>query len=620
MATHDLVVRVGGESGEGVVTIGDIFARICAYAGMEVTTFQTFPAEILGGHVIYQVRVSDKPVTSRGDSVDVVITLNEEGFEKHTSLLGPDGVLVYDSNEVVVPEDLGVHAYGIPLSDLAKEMAFIGKGKNVIAIGALCRLFGLPLELARELVTLRLGKRKDMLAKNLEALDLGFRWVGEHITKTDDVDLTELAGRGRQAERLALTGNNAVALGALAAGMRFYAGYPITPASDIMEFLAAELPKAGGIMVQAEDEMASLAMCIGASFTGQKVMTATSGPGFSLMAELLGLSSMTETPVVFIDVQRAGPSTGMPTKTAQSDLNFALYASHDETSRVVVAPLDVEDCYYATVLAFNLAERYQMPVVVLSEQALSSRIETVPVFDTAEVESLERILPALDGADGRANGHASGNGEARANGHRALPYRRYAYTESGISPMSLPGMQGGHYTAEGLEHAESGAPNYEPLTHMAMQEKRHRKLDTLLAELRAWGWELTRRHGDDDPEVLVLGWGSTWGPAIEAVDRARAAGTTAAAVFPRVLSPLPEAEISAALAGPALRHVVVPELNFGQQYANLLRGRFFDLLRRRPDVALHPVNLYNGLPFTAGEIAAAIRNARPAPAPAATLR
>jgi 2-oxoglutarate ferredoxin oxidoreductase subunit alpha len=597
MATNDLVVRVGGESGEGVVTIGDIFARIAAFAGMEVHTFQTFPAEILGGHVIFQVRIADRPVRSRGDSVDVVITLNEEGFEKHTAFLGPAGVLVYDSNEVSVPEDLDVHNYGIPLSDLAKSMEFVGKGKNIIAIGALAKLFNLPLDLAREMVRRRLGKRADMLAKNLEALDVGYSWVAENLVKTDDIDLSEVASRGRTEDKLALTGNNAIAMGALAGGMRFFAGYPITPASDIMEFLAAELPKAGGVMVQAEDEMASLAMCLGASFTGRVSMTATSGPGLSLMTELLGLASVSETPVVIVDVQRAGPSTGMPTKTAQTDLNFALYGGHDEASRIVVAPLTVEDCFYATAMAFSLAERYQTPTLVLTDQAMATRIETVPPFALDRVEVLERIVPSL-------NGHAP----ERSNGHH-LPYRRYAFSESGISPMSLPGMAGGHYTAEGLEHTETGAPNYEPLTHMANTEKRFRKLETLLSELRAWGWELVRTVGDTDPEVLVLTWGSTWGPAADAAERLLDAGVRAAAAAPRLLSPLPDAEIRALLRSSALRHVVVPEVNYLGQFAELVKARFFDELRARPEVAVHKVRLYNGLPFTSGEIATAVRRA-----------
>lgn len=595
MATNDLVVRVGGESGEGVVTIGDIFARITAFAGMEVYTFQTFPAEILGGHVIYQVRIADRPLMSRGDTVDLVITLNEEGFEKHTAFLGPTGVLVYDSNEVTVPADLDVHHYGIPLSDLAKSMAFVGKGKNIIAIGALCSLFNLPLELAKEMVRRRLGKRADMLAKNLEALDVGHAWVAANLTKTDDIDLGEVASRGRTAERLAMMGNTAIAMGALAGGMRFYAGYPITPASDIMEFLAGELPKAGGTMVQAEDEMASLAMCLGASFTGQVSMTATSGPGLSLMTELLGLASVSETPVVIVDVMRAGPSTGMPTKTAQTDLNFALYGGHDEAARIVVAPLTVEDCFYATAETFSLAERYQTPAILLTDQSMATRVETVPPFELGKVEILERIVPSL-------NGHSQ-------NGHH-LPYRRYAFTESGISPMSLPGMPGGHYTAEGLEHTETGAPNYEPLTHMANMEKRFRKLDTLLAELREWGWELVRRFGDEDPEVLVLCWGSTWGPAVEAVERLRADGVRAAALAPRILSPLPAEEIAAALSGASLQQVFIPEVNYLGQFAELVKGRFFDELRARPTVALHKINLYNGLPFTAGEIAGAVRRER----------
>jgi 2-oxoglutarate ferredoxin oxidoreductase subunit alpha len=376
-----------------------------------------------------------------------------------------------------------------------------------------------------------------------------------------------------------MTGNQATALGALAVGCRFYAGYPITPATSIMEFLAQEMPRVGGILIQAEDEIAAITMTIGASFGGTKAMTATSGPGLALMIEALGHASMTETPVVVVDVQRAGPSTGMPTKTAQGDLFMALYAANDEAPRFVIAPDSVEDCFYQMVNAFNLAEKYQVPVIVLTDQAMSERVETIRPIDLNRIKIIDRVHPQLDSGD-------SDNG-----------YKRYALTKDGISPMAIPGMRGGHYVAEGLEHSEKGAPNYTPEMHIAMMEKRYRKVESARRELRSWN--VVDEWGDRGAEIGIIGWGSTKGTVREAMARAMQEGLRVGALFPEMLLPMPDEEIRAFLANK--RAVIVPELNY--------RGMFGDVLAHRYNVKVRHLNKYDGLPFKVQDIYDAIGEA-----------
>jgi 2-oxoglutarate ferredoxin oxidoreductase subunit alpha len=569
MPINDLVIRVGGESGEGIVTIGEIFARIAAFSGLEVFTFRTFPAEIMGGHVMFQARIAATEVLSQGDACDVLVAMNDEGCERHIGELRPGGVLVYDSNATQPCIEEFV-SYPIPVTDLARELDFM-RGKNLIMIGALTRLFGLPLDRGEAMVERRLGRYEGLLEKNLASFRRGADYVREHFPERPPIYLEPPTTLTE--ERLVLTGNQAIALGALAAGCRFYAGYPITPATDIMEFLASLMPKVGGTLIQAEDEIAAITMCLGASFAGRKVMTATSGPGLSLMIESLGHASMTETPLVLVDVQRAGPSTGMPTKTSQGDLAMALYASNDDAPRFVIAPASVEDCFYQTVNAFNLAERYQMPVIILTDQAMAPRVGTVRPFRLDELQVLDRIQPDL-----AALGDADGG------------YKRFQITPDGVSPMAIPGMRGAQYVAEGLEHLESGAPDYEPETHRRMMEKRFRKVETARADLRTW--DVVNRWGDPDAYIGILSWGSNQGAIREAMARAAREGIRIAALFPKLLTPMPDQDIREFLRGK--RVVIVPELNYQGQFAKVIEHRY-------NQEVIH-FNKYDGLPFTAADI------------------
>ncbi len=575
---NEITIRIGGESGEGTISGGDLIALGAARWGYHVYTFRTFPAEILGGPCMFQVRLGDQPIKSMGDYPDVLVCLNKEAYDRNISDLRHGGVLVYDPADFT-PDAGDFIAYAIPFNELARKEVQLFQTKNMIVIGAISALFGPPLEALVQVVESKLSRSRKanpvLMEKNMLALEIAMKYVTQQLYKRDPFKL----GPVEKADRVVLNGNQAVVAGALAAKCGFFAGYPITPASDIMEGLAKELPQVGGTFMQAEDEIAALASVLGASFGGVRSMTATSGPGFSLMTELIGYASMAELPAVIVDAQRAGPSTGMPTKMEQSDLSFALNASHGDTPRMIIAPANVADCYSLIITAFNMAERYQMPVIFLTDQSLTARVESVDrsAFKPMEIEDRVKI---------ESNG-ASVNGATQA----AHSYSRYAYTESGISPISAPGPGAMAYVATGLEHDEYGHPDYEPEDHMAMMEKRFRKLDTAAEELPK-----PQRYGDADATIGIIGWGSTEGTIQEAVDRARANGYKVASLHPKILSPLPNRTIRDFIR--SVKKVIVPECNYTGQLANLL-GAKYGLQAIR-------VNKFGGIPFTAGEILRAI--------------
>jgi 2-oxoglutarate/2-oxoacid ferredoxin oxidoreductase subunit alpha len=622
-----------------MVTIGDIITAVAADHGAWVHTFRTFPAEIRGGPVLFQLHADAKPVLSVGDQVDVLVTLNKEAWTLHHNALRPDGALIFDPSEYQPPSWFVGTKYEVPAVELANK-AGAKRGKNIVIIGAIAKLFGLDQDVAKETITKKLGKRAELLQGNLDSFNAGYDYAGG-LMKADRFGFTFPETRGN-GNRLIMNGNDAIVAGAIRAGCRFYGGYPITPASDIMEKLATELPVIGGALLQGEDEIASINACLGASWAGVKSMTATAGPGLSLMTEALGMASMAEIPVVVVDAQRGGPSTGLPTKTEQSDLNLAVYGAHGDTPRMVVAPTEVGDCYTTTVLAFNLSERYQMPVLLLSDQSLSSRTESIARPDLENIEVWDRITPQnaeqyahLIGRNGHGSAGSNGATE-QSEGNRneieedpsgdpvyvrhetallsygvdlthvgvdRLPpeghYLRYAITESGISPMSVPGMKGEtRYVSTGIEHDQLADPNYTPEYHTVMTNKRFRKLETAKREL---GDSVVHRYGVEDPDVLVVAWGSTVGPAREAVEAAVEAGHSVGMIAPILLWPLvPSIGESLAKA----KKIVIPEVNFAGQFARLLRAEFGG--DRDTMIEVHK---YTGLPFTAAEIENVIKEA-----------
>lgn len=587
---NEVTIRIGGESGEGTISGGDILALAAARWGYHVYTFRTFPAEILGGPCLFQVRISAKPVRSMGDYADVLICLNQEAYERSIKDLRHGGVVIYDPSDFT-PETSDYITYAIPFNDLARKEVQLFQTKNMVMLGAISALFGPPLEAIAQVVESKLAKSRKanalLMEKNQLALDVSYKYVKERIPKLDTYQLGAVA----KADRVILNGNQALVAGALAAQCGFFAGYPITPASDIMEGLAKELPQVGGTFLQAEDEIAALAAVIGASFGGVRGMTATSGPGLSLMTELIGFASMSELPAVIVDAQRSGPSTGMPTKMEQSDLSFALSAGHGDTPRIVLAPANVADCYSMMIQAFNMADRYQMPVIFLTDQSLTARVESVDSKAFRPMELQGRLeVRATDTQTNGVYGHIA-EAELVGAGAGTHDYARYSYTTNGISPISTPGAGSLVYTATGLEHNQHGHPDYEPEDHVAMMKKRYRKLDTARKELPQ-----PEVYGDKDATVGLIGWGSTEGAIQEAVDRARAKGYKVASLHLRVLSPLPDEALHTFMT--SVNTLLVPECNYSGQLAHLLGAQY--------GVQPIRVNKFGGIPFTAGEILRAI--------------
>lgn len=575
MKRDDLVIRVAGEAGEGVLSTGQLITQAAARAGFGVLTDSVPPAEIKGGHSFFQIRLASRRLHARGDYVDILLAFNQEAYDKNVKELRENGLLIYDSADFTPPGSGPYRQYALPLTEIAKKQLQFELGKNVVAVGAVAALFGLPDEHLVKLIHERFGRKgPDVLDKNLRALEAGRRYVEENIPERGELQLrAEARGEGS----LVLSGNQAIAIGSLVGGCRRYAGYPITPATDIMEFLAAELPKVGGAVIQAEDEIAAIGMVLGASFAGAKAMTATSGPGLSLMTEMLGLAAMAELPAVVVDCQRAGPSTGMPTRHEQGDLNLALYGGHGELQRIVLAPVSTIDCFWQAIEAFNRAEQYQVPVILLSDTVLAVRTESIPRPNLADLKIIDRATYA-----------GNGNGIPAAEGR----YLRYEYTDSGISPMAIPGTEGGQYVATGLEHNEAARPRYDSATHADMTRKRFRKL-----ELAAQDAPPAHQHGDPAAEIGIITWGSSWGPVVEAIDRLASDGIKVHAIAPRQLWPLPDLQI-----GPFMeqkRVVLVPEVNYTGQFADLLATRY----RRE----LHRVNIYGGQPFRVADIIQAVQ-------------
>jgi 2-oxoglutarate ferredoxin oxidoreductase subunit alpha len=562
----DFVVRLAGESGEGVLSLGEMLTTALARLGYEVYTFRTYPAEIKGGTVLYQVRVANHVLLSYGSGVDVLVALNEEGYRENVASLRAGGTLIYDSDNVPTHDLPNHRVIPVPIGTIAKETGSM-LTKNMVALGAILRYLGAPVE-AGEKIAEQTFKRKgeEVVQRNYQALHAGYNYISDHTDRWTPL----LGGIDRiNPDRLIINGNEALALGAVHGGLTFYAGYPITPATDIMEVLAPILPQFGGVVVQAEDEISALGMVLGASFAGKRAMTATSGPGFSLMVEQINLAAQAEIPAVIVDVQRGGASTGLPTKTSQGDLNLALYGVHNESPRVVMAPTSVEDCFYLIQHALNVAERYQLPVIVLSDQSLAHRRCTIPKPDLARVPRWERIL-----ADVSTNGG----------------YARYAITETGISPMAIPGTPGKAYMATGIEHNEWSDPTYTPENLQTMKSKRFRKLQHLSEQyaeqfVRVWG-------EPDGADVGIIGWGSTEGVIREAIQLAEREGVKAAALYPKMLMPLPVKCIEE-FAG-KVKRVLVPEKNFTGQFAAYLRSQ----------TSIEPLSYAKdtGLPFDPEEI------------------
>ncbi len=555
---NDLVIRVAGEGGEGIISSGDFIAAACARAGLEVYTFKTFPAEIKGGYAMYQIRSSTDRVYNQGDTFEVFCAFNGEAFELNKHLLKPGTALVYDypggDFEPEIPD--GVHAYPIPMSKTAKAMKSY-RSKNMVALGALSVLFNINEDTLKQVLTKRFaGKGEDILVLNLQAFEEGKRLASE-LEKTDPWRLSDPLGTK---DAIVIAGNDAVGLGAIIGKLDFFSAYPITPATEIAKYVSTHLPKTGGTLIQAEDEIASISQVLGASYAGKKSMTATSGPGLALMSEMLGMASMSETPVMVVDVQRGGPSTGMPTKHEQSDLFLAIHGAHGDAPRIVLSVEDVNDCIGMTVDALNLAEVYQVPVILLSDGSLAFSTQTVPTPDPDRFQIDERL-------------RWDGEGE----------YKRYQFTENGISPMADPGTPNAMHVATGLEHSEDGAPKWDPDNREAMNRKRFNKIRTVIDR-----YPPMEVDGGGDADLGIVTWGSTIGVVREAVARLREEGLQVKGLYPKLMWPMPVDQYEAFAA--TCKKIMVPEVNF--------QGQLSFFLRAETSIRSIPYTICGGLPFT----------------------
>ena len=575
---NDLILRVAGESGEGVITVAESVSRVAARMGLHLATFRTFPAEIKGGSCMMQLRISEQPISYHGDFADVLLAFNEDAIQNNFASLSPRGTLLYEAGiEARVPHAEGVLYCPVPFNKIALDTVGNRLSKNIVALGVLAELYSLPSERLQELLTQKFQRRgQALLDNNLKGLEAGIQYARQHLKTRDRFRLRPTS----RPSKLLMTGNEAAALGALAAGVQCFFGYPITPSSEIMEYLAKNLPRLGGKFLQTEDEISAIGGICGAAWVGQRAMTATSGPGLSLMSEILGLLSMVELPAVIVNSQRGGPSTGLPTKTEQSDLLLAVYGSHGEAPRSVLAPSTVRESLEQVALAFNLAEKYQMPVIVLMDQTLSSRLETV---DADVFSSISILRP-----------------ESKSNG-TAESYRRFRLTDSGIAPRVFPGTPGFEHVTTGLEHNERGDPQYDEAMHTIMSAKRHKKLAALGADPLVAGHCST--FGDKEAEIGVIAWGSTAGPTLEAVQQAVEMGIPVKAIVPKVMNPLIHAELKPFLA--STKKLIVPEMNFTGQLATLLRSTY-----RVPTIQLNKVK---GVPFLSLEILEKIQQVAESP-------
>jgi 2-oxoglutarate/2-oxoacid ferredoxin oxidoreductase subunit alpha len=577
---REAVIRLAGNSQDGIQAIGGFLARLAGRSEQEVMTFMTIPSTISGGPSIFQVRLGTGEVLSAGDDADMLVAFYQHSYEGHVHSLKKGGVVLYDADHVEPnPEwQTDYRHVGVAISSLTVEA--IGgtakdKGKNVFVLGLLAKVFDLNLPRLEQLIRERFGGKSDSVVNSaLSAFHAGYSFAIGDLMET----FAFADSQKRSRPQVVMNGNEALAYGLIAAGVRFGAGYPITPWSDIMELLRRELPKYGGSFIQCEDEIASVAMALGASYGGRVAVTGSSGPGISLKTEAIGWGVMAEVPLVVIDVQRGGPSTGLPTNVEQSDLNIACFGGHGDSPRVVLAPASVEDCFYTAIEAVNLARKFSVPVILLTDQAIATRIEAFEEPDFANV--CQDLAPDLT----------------------ALPDSKpYDLSDSlGVPRHAAPGtriLSGKYPIVTGLEHDEMGHPTASPRLHSQMTAKRRRKLQSL-----AEGMPRPTVYGPPEGHVLLVGWGSTQGPIREAVDRARAAGDSVSALHVRYLNPLPNG-LEEIFAG--FHQILVVELNdeglYGYgQLAAVLRARYCD-------ARIQGVNKCDGLTFKVKEIVAVLQ-------------
>jgi len=573
----DLVVGMAGSGGDGVVSAGESLLAAAAAEGYQAMMTKSFGSQIRGGESSCRVRLSCRRVLNPGGTLDVAVALNWEDFFRFGAELplGAETLVIHEEKAGPPPEVDATRGLAqdrilaVPITEMAKKAAGTDKAKTSVVLGLLAGWLGLsPEALLRGLKKKFGGKGAGLYEANERALASGL----ERARENPLVRPRRLTSAPASAPRMLCDGNDLCAAGAIFAGCEFFGGYPITPSTEVMQTLSRELWQHGGVVLQAEDEISGVGAALGASFAGKKAMTATSGPGLSLKTEILGLATIAELPLVVLDVQRGGPSTGIPTKPEQADLFQAAFSAHGDVLRPVLAPTSVADTFGVTVEAFNLAERYQTPVILLSDQEIAQRKETVDPVDTGRFTLEHRRVPAGAELEG---------------------YQRFAFTPSGISPVSHPGLRGGNYLGAGIEHNERGDPTASGAMHQRMNEKRFRKLAPLL-ERR----DLFQVVGSPGAALGVVSWGSSAGVAREAVELARGRGLEVKLLIPTLVYPVAEQVYREFFA--SVRAGLVVELSY--------QGQLYRILRMFVDVppGVRPFARSGANPFRPAEVADAL--------------
>lgn len=575
----DISVMIAGQAGDGVLFTGNVLAKIMKREGWEIATYRYFPSNIRGEPTQYTIRASQKKNFGRGNAVNVLISFDCASIIKHAKKIADGGIVLCDGEELSLLRPAltkGKTFHKFPLRILARKHFQNEIFKNMIALGALCYILDLNFRVIERIIVEAFLKKKgkEIVRKNVDAVNLGCEQAKKIVKKEERHFLVKKKDKGH----LLITGDEAIAVGALAAGCRFFAAYPICPATEIWQWLALYFPEFNGIVVQTEDEMAAINMVLGASYAGARAMTATSGPGGSLMMEAIGLAGIAEIPVVIAHVQRVGPSTGMPTKSEQSDLNTWVYGSHGEFPRIILSPGTVEECYDFSVKAFNLADKYQCPVILLTEQEFGQNYRTIKKFDLSKIRIDRGKLLTPEALQ------------------KIKDYKRYAFTRDGISPRALPSTKNGVHMVESNEHDEYGYRDEEPENRVKMMQKRMRKLKGSARDLvppKLWG--------DKTAEVGMIGFGSTLGAIVEAMEELRTVKMKTKYLQMRTLWPFPGKAVEDFLEG--CRHVFVVENNFSGQLHDLIRSQ------TQPDARMHKILNYSSMSFRPVEISTQVMRA-----------
>jgi 2-oxoglutarate ferredoxin oxidoreductase subunit alpha len=573
---HTFAVSIGGAAGQGVATPGNILARIFARRGLHLIAYNAYQSIIRGGHTFLTIRTGPEEVTSAGDKIDLLIPLNQDTMDRHLGLLGPGAAVIYNGDSIkpgTVPA--GVRLCPLPVSELSHNSRNKVE-QNTLAVAAAINMVGIGFQPLEEALTQQFKKKGNaVVAENVEVARSAYQYATDHF---EPFPRPLPIGDHPTA---VLTGNMALAMGGAAAGVKFYCAYPMSPSTGVLHWMATHARKAGIMVRQVEDEIGVINMAIGAAQAGCRAMCATSGGGFALMTEGLGMSAMIETPVVVIDVQRAGPSTGVPTKTEQGDLWQMLGAGHGDYPRAIATPVDIGDCFKIIPEMFNLVDKFQCPGIVLTDLLLS---EGTTALDPGKLNFNVKI------DRGELITSADGNG---ANG-----YKRYVYTESGVSPRAIPGVPGYAHTVATDEHQEDGVLISDeftnPIKRREMMEKRQRKIAGIEAAVKP-----PELMGRPDAEVTLIGWGSTKGVIEEAVEMLNEAGITANQLQIRWMVPLHGDRIVEILK--KSKRTIIVENNYSGQFARYLRSE-------TSFVADGHIRKYDGEPFMPHHIVEAVKD------------